>query len=264
MALRITIGQYYHADSPVHRLDPRAKLVCALVLMVTVILIVTPAQLVLGMAFVAAVVAIARLPLARVLESIKPLVVILAILGLFNLFYVHTGTVMLSLGPVAITDEAVWWAVCYTLRLSVALLYGALVLLTTTQVQLADAFDAALAPVSRLGGPGHELAMVFALMLRFIPTIADEASAIIDAQTARGGGPGEGGFTHRVQSIGPLLVALLGSAARHADGVARALDARCYEGAATRSHWHPLRFGAGDAFAAALTVAYLVALCLLA
>ena len=105
MALRITIGQYYHADSPVHRLDPRAKLVCALVLMVTVILIVTPAQLVLGMAFVAVVVAIARLPLARVLESIKPLVVILAILGLFNLFYVHTGTVMLSLGPVAITDE---------------------------------------------------------------------------------------------------------------------------------------------------------------
>jgi len=264
VALRITIGQYYHADSPVHRLDPRAKLGCALALMVTVFFIVTPLQLALGLAFAAALVTVARLPLRNVLASIRPLVVVLVILGIFNLFYVHTGTIVLTIGPLAITDEAIWWAVCYPLRLSAAILYGAVILLTTTQIQLADAFDAALAPITRLGGPGHELAMVFSLMLRFIPTIADEASSIIDAQTARGGGIGEGSFAHRVRSIGPMLVALLGSAMRHADGVARALDARCYEGSVGRSHWHPLHFRARDAVAVAITAAYLIALFLLA
>jgi len=264
VALRITIGQYYHTDSPVHRLDPRSKLACALALMVTVFFIVTPLQLALGLSFAAALVVVARLPLRNVLASVRPLVVVLVILGVFNLFYVHTGTIVLTLGPVAITDEAIWWAVCYPLRLSAAILYGAIILLTTTQIQLADAFDAALAPITHLGGPGHELAMVFSLMLRFIPTLADEASAIIDAQTARGGGMGEGGFAHRVRSIGPMLVALLGSAMRHADGVARALDARCYEGSVGRSHWHPLRFRTMDAVAVVLTGSYLIVLFLLA
>ena len=263
MALRISMGQYYPADSPVHRLDPRAKVLCALAGMVLVFFIRTPAQLAFGVVCSLAVLRASRVPARKAMDSIRPLVLILFVLGLFNLFFVSDGTVLVRLGPLHVTDQAVWWAVCYPLRFSVAVLLGALMMLTTTPNQLTDAFDACLAPLSRVGLPGHELAMVFSLMLRFIPTIADDASAIVDAQTARGGAPGEGSLAHRVRALGAVLVALLASSVHHADGLSRALDARSYEGGGGRSHWHPLHMAGRDWAAVAATVAYAVVLLLL-
>jgi energy-coupling factor transport system permease protein len=102
--------------------------------------------------------------------------------------------------------------------------------------------------------------MVFSLMLRFIPTLADEASAILDAQTARGGALAEGSPIQRVKATVPVIVALLASSLRHANGLSRALDARCYEGGAARGHWHPLRMTASDWLALFVTAAYAVVL----
>lgn len=186
MALRLSIGQYYPAESPIHRLDPRAKVGCALVAMASTFLIRTPLQLALGVALALALVAATRIPVTKVLESIRPLVTILVLLGLFNLFLVRDGETLFACGPLVIGAESAWSAVLYSLRLAIAILMGALMMLTTTPTQLTDAFDAALSPLARLGLPAHEIAMVFSLMLRFIPTIADEAQAIADAQRTRG------------------------------------------------------------------------------
>lgn len=264
MALRIGIGQYYPKDSPVHRLDPRTKIVCALAVMLSVFFIRTPLQLLYALALSAALVRVSQIPAGKIAESIRPLVAILFLLGLFNLFFVHTGAVLVELGAVSITSDGLWDAVLYPLRFSVAILFGALLLLTTTPTELTDAFDALLGPLSRLGLPGHELAMVFSLMLRFIPTIADETSAIIDAQTARGAGWQQGGFSRRIRAIGPVIIALLASSVRHAHNVGRALDARCYEGGESRTHWHPLHLERRDALAAGIAALALVGLFLLA
>ena len=255
MALRIRMGQYLPRDSRIHRLDPRAKLACALAVMVTVFFIQTPLQLALGLAFALVVVSLSKVPLRQVAQSIRPLVVLLCVLGLFNLFYVDEGTTLFSLGLVRVTTMGLWWAVCYPLRFTIAILMGALILLTTTPTQLTDAFESCLSPLSRVGLPGHELAMVFSLMLRFIPTLANDASAIVDAQVARGGEVSHGSPARRLRAVGSVLVALMASSMHHADDLARALDARCYESGGTRSHWHPLRFGARDAVAFATTAA---------
>ncbi|MDO4428408.1 MAG: energy-coupling factor transporter transmembrane protein EcfT [Atopobiaceae bacterium] len=263
MALRIDIGQYYAADSPVHRMDARAKLLCALAALVAIFCITNAPQLIAGATFVLAVLFAARVPGGRVLASVRPLVVFLVVLSLFNLVFVRTGDPLLSLGPVSVTTGGVWAAALYAIRFSLALVLGSLVLLTTTPTQLSDALDSLLSPLSRIGLPGHEIAMVFSLMLRFVPTLADEASAIMDAQALRGGGLDEGGPTRRVRSIVPVVVALLASGLRHADGLARALDARCYEGGSGRTHYHDQRLGRRDLLAAALTTAFVLALALL-
>lgn len=260
MAFRITMGRYVPADSPLHRLDPRTKIVCGLALMVSVFFIVTPVQLVFGWVVALGLVLLSRVPATKVLASISPLVVALSVLAVFNLLLVRTGDPLVSAGPLLVTTGGLWAAINYSLRLVVAVIAATLILLTTTPTQLTDAFDALLAPLARVGLPAHELAMVFSLMLRFIPTLADEASAILDAQTARGGALAEGSIARRIRAVVPVLVALLASSLRHANGLSRALDARCYEGGATRSHWHPLALHARDAVAAALTCAYLVAL----
>lgn len=256
MAFRLSMGQYWPARSLLHRLDPRAKVACALAIMVSVFFVHTPVQLAFGWAAALCLVALSRVPVGKVLASIRPVVFMLLVLSLCNLLLTRSGSVLFALGPVTITSGGAWAAVVFSLRLVVAVIAAALLLLTTTPTQLTDAFDAALAPLSRLGLPGHELAMVFSLMLRFIPTLADEASAIMDAQTARGGALAEGSLVRRARAVVPIIVALLASSLRHANGLSRALDARCYEGGGTRSHWHPLQMQGKDWIALAITAAY--------
>lgn len=263
MALRITIGQYYEASSPVHALDARVKLWCVLAVLVAIFCASTLAQLALAVAFVAALLAAARVPMGRTIASVRPLMVFLAVLSLFNLFFVRSGDVVFSLGPLSVTSGGVSAAVLYTARFALALVTGSLVMLTTTPTQLADAFDRMLSPLSRIGLPGHEIAMVFSLMMRFVPTLADETSAIIDAQSLRGGAFDEGGPIRRVRSIVPVVVALLASGLRHAEGLSRALDARCYEGGEGRTHLHEPHLGARELVACALTAAFVVLLALL-
>lgn len=264
MALRIDIGQYYAADSPIHALDARVKLGCALACLVAVFCIGNLPQLVAGVALTTLTLRLARVPAGRVIASVRPLIVFLAVLSLFNLIFVQTGNVLATLGPLTLTTGGARAAVTYTARFALALVLGSLILLTTTPTQLADALDRLLAPLSRVGLPGHEIAMVFSLMLRFVPTLADEAAAIVDAQALRGGALDEGGPIRRVRSIVPVVVALLASGLRHADGLARALDARCYEGGAGRTHLHEPHLGRQEAIAALTCVAFVAALVLLA
>ena len=263
MAFNIKIGQYYEADSPIHALDARVKLCCELAALVAMFCAGRPAQLVLGAAFTLCVVAASRIPVGRIAASIKPLVFFLAFLSLFNLVFVQSGAPLLVAGPLRITEGGAWAAVLYTVRFGLALMLGSLILLTTTPTELSDAFDSLLSPLARLGLPAHEIAMVFSLMLRFIPTIADETSAILDAQAMRGGGFDEGGPARRVRAIVPVVVALLASGLRHAEGLSRALDARCYEGGEGRTHLHEQRIERRDLVAVAVAAAFIAGMALL-
>ena len=263
MAFKLSVGQYYRAKSPIHALDARVKFCCAFAAMIALFCAHNPAQLAAGVVWTAGVVAASRVPAGRIVASIKPLIFFLGILSLFNLVFVQTGTPLAALGPATITTGGVWAAVLYTVRFALALMVGSLIMLTTTPTQLADAFDSMLSPLARLGLPAHEIAMVFSLMLRFIPTLADEASAIIDAQAMRGGGLDEGSFSQRLRSIPPVLVALMAGGIRHAEGVSRALDARCYEGGAGRTHLHEQHVGPRDLLAVVAIAALIAVLFLL-
>lgn len=264
MAFKLDLGQYYDTRSPLHGLDARFKIPCALVLMVAMFFINDAWQLLLGAVFSVAVVALSRVPVRRVLGSIRPLFVVLAIILLFNVLFVPAGDVLVQAGPVAITTGGSWAGLLYAGRLTCALLVGTTILLTTTPARLTDAFDALLAPLARLGLPAHEIAMVCSLTLRFVPVIADEAGAIMDAQAMRGGALDEGSMGHRIRSIVPIVVALLASGLRHADNLSRALDARCYEGGVARTHLYETHVGALEALAVVLTCAFVAALALLA
>ncbi|RVU97261.1 energy-coupling factor transporter transmembrane protein EcfT [Coriobacteriales bacterium OH1046] len=263
MAFKLSLGQYWPSESILHHLDPRTKVGGALVIMASVFFVDTLPRLALGWAVALALVALSRVPAGKVLGSVRAALLMLTLLSVCNLLLVRSGEVLVSCGIVTITSGGVRAAMLYSLRLVVAVIAAALLLLTTTPTELTDAFDAALAPLSRLGLPGHELAMVFSLMLRFVPTLADDASAVIDAQTARGGGLAEGPLVKRIRSVVPVVAALLAGSLRHAEDLSRALDARCYEGGAARSHWHPLHMKMRDWVALASMALYVAALILL-
>ena len=143
MAFRISLGSYVPADSVLHRLDPRSKIVCGLAIMVSVFFIRTPLQLAFGWLVALGLVLMSRLPTGKVLSSIKPVIMVLLVLSVFNLLLVNTGTTLVAVGPLRITTGGLWAAVNYSLRLVVAVIAATLILLTTTPTQLTDAFDAA-------------------------------------------------------------------------------------------------------------------------
>ena len=241
MALRVSIGQYYSVDSPIHRLDPRVKLVAALAYMVGCLFVHGPASL--AIATVAAVLAVraARVPLGRLVSQVKPVLFFLIVTGLFNLFAVGTGPLLAQVGPVAIHAGGLSAAVLYTMRFFLLLLVGGLLMLTTTSTALCDAFEALCRPLERLGAPVGQAALVLSIALRFVPALSREVDNLVVAQTARGANLEGKGPLAFARACLPLVVPLFASSLRHAENLGRALDARCYTGGAGRTHYRELR-----------------------
>ena len=263
MSTRVSIGRYYSAASPIHALDPRAKVLIAIAYMVSCLAVTDAPGLVLAGAFALAAIALARVPAGRVLAQLRPIAFFLVVTSLFNLFFVRTGDTLLALGAVRITADGVTAAVLYTLRFLFLLLMGSLLMLTTQPMALTDAAERLLAPLARLGVPVSEGMLVLSIALRFVPTLGEDARAIANAQIARGAKLEGGRFRDRVAAFIPLAVPLFSTAVRHADRLACAMEARCYTGGAGRTHYRELRFHRRDAVAAAAFVLYLVALIVL-
>lgn len=260
MALRASIGQYLSADSPVHRLDPRIKLVGTLAFMVSCFFVHTPLTLLLAAGAIGAAIACARVPLRRLLVQISPIALFLVITSLVNLLFVQTGDIALNAGPLRLYWGGIEAAVLYTARFFLLLLAGSLLTLTTTPVALSDATERLLAPLERLGVPVSQGALVLSIALRFVPTLSQEAEHVIAAQTARGADLENKGALAYARACVPLIVPLFASALRHADNLGRAMDARCYTGGA-RTHYHVMRLNARRDVPAVLAVAaYLAAL----
>ena len=232
------------AHSVIHRLDPRVKMVGFLAAMFTMFAVNTPTQLALGIAITLAVIAAARLNPLRVLESIHPILILLVLMGVVNLFVVRTGTPVVALGPLSITDQGVTIAVLYACRFALVIILGAVFLTTTTPTAMTDAFATLISPLNRLGIHAQEIALVMSLALRFIPTLTDETRAIVDAQSARGGSIETGSLAQRIKAMSAIIVPIFAGTLRHADNLSLALDARCYEEGIRRTHWRALTIAA--------------------
>lgn len=263
MSSPVSIGRYYEASSVIHRLDPRAKLVITVGYMISCLVVSDAATLILAGAFVVAAVLAAHVPLARLLNQLKPVVFFLVVTSLLNLFFVHTGSIVVELGPLRLYSGGIWAAVLYTLRFLFLLLMGSLLMLTTPPVALTDGAGKLLAPLERLGAPVSETMLVLSIALRFLPTLSQDARQIANAQIARGAQLGGGSFRDRIAAFIPLAVPLFSAAVRHAENLGCAMEARCYAGSAGRTHYHELHLHAHDAVAAGIFVIYLVVLALI-
>ncbi len=247
-------GRYWAADSIVHRLDPRTKLVGTIALVV----IMFCAANFWALGFVALVVvalfALARIPFTQALRSILPLSFIVVLTALFNLLFVQGGKVYVDWGWLVISQEGVALALFTAVRLTLLLLSGSLLTLTTTTLDITEAFEKLLGPLRRIGVPAHEFALVMGIALRFLPQFVDEFRTIRAAQLSRGAKLASSPTKSGLSSLTSLLVPLFASAFRHADTLSAAMDARCYHGADGRTRLHPLAFSKRDASAAAFLV----------
>lgn len=243
----ITIGQYYPADSFVHKLDPRFKILAVLAYIIAAFFVKTYIGLFVLLAFLTVAVAASRIPLKVLLRGLKAIYVLLGITFVFNALLSGGQTEYFRLWIFRLTREGLVRAVFMALRLIMLITGASLLTLTTAPIALTDGMERLLSPFAKLHFPTHEVAMMMTIALRFIPTLMEEADRIMKAQSARGASFDEGGLIKRAKSVIPLLVPLFVSAFRRAEELAMAMEVRCYHGGEGRTRLHVLRFTRRDA-----------------
>ena len=255
MLKNITLGQYYPADSVVHRLDPRAKIVIALAYIVLVFFVSNYwGYLFLTAALIGASY-LAKVPVKYLLRTLKPLRFILIFTFVLNIFFTRTGTPIYLWGDFYLfTSEGIHRAVFMALRMAYLVAGSSMLMLVTSPITLTDGLERLMSPLRVIKFPAHELAMMMSIALRFIPTLTDEADKIMKAQMARGADFESGKLLQRAKAMIPLLVPLFVSAFRRADELAMAMESRCYHGGEGRTRMRVLKLGRNDLIALAAMV----------
>ena len=254
----VTLGQYFPGDTVVHRLDPRTKLILVIVYIAALFTAVDYVSYGFMLAVTAACVAVSRIRPRTILKGLKPLILIIVLTALLNLFYT-AGEPIVQFWIFHISREGVKRAVFMVLRILLLISGTFLLTYTTSPIALTDGLELLLAPLKKLRVPVHEMAMMMSMALRFIPTLIEETDKIMSAQKARGADFETGSLTQRAKAPLPLLVPLFVSAFRRADELAVAMESRCYHGGEGRTRMKQLRMEKRDVFALLLGAAVLAA-----
>lgn len=253
----ITLGQFYPADSILHRLDPRVKLMGTLIFIVS--LFVNDSWLGCGLIILCFIglVKMSKVPFSYMVRGLKAVFILIIFSTCLNIFMTE-GRVLLQIWRIRITLEGIYKAVFYSIRIILLVLGASILTLSTTATSLTDGLEKGLGFLKRLHIPVRDFAMMVSIALRFIPILIEELDKIMKAQISRGADFESGGIIKRVRSYMPILVPLLISAFRRAEELAMAMDARCYGKKSERTKLHPLCYTRTDFFAYILLALYII------
>ncbi|MBF7083477.1 energy-coupling factor transporter transmembrane protein EcfT [Desulfallas sp. Bu1-1] len=241
----IAMGQYLPAGSPVHRMDPRAKLIVAALATPAVLVAADPPSVVAVSAWVLLGAGLSGIRPLIYWRSLKIIWLLLLISFLVQVLFTP-GDTLAAAGFLRVSRQGLVEGGWMLWRLTLLLVLASALSFTTTPLQLTAALEWILAPLTRLGLPVRELAMTVNLALRFVPTLFDEAQLLLMAQRSRGADFTRGGIRERVRGLIPFLVPLLANIFRRADELALAMEIRCYRVGAARSRMIVLRFSIVD------------------
>lgn len=246
MALKdITLGQYFPGNTVIHRLDPRTKLLLTVIYIVALFLAKQLLTYAILLVALGVFIALSKVGVKTILRGMKPILIIVFITGILNLFYTP-GQVLWQWWIFRITQEGIWAAFFMILRIAMLITCTFLLTYTTSPILLTDGLERLLNPLKKIKVPVHELSMMMSIALRFIPTLIEETDKIMSAQKARGADFDTGNLLEKARALIPLLVPLFISAFRRADELAIAMECRCYHGGEGRTRMRQLKYHGSD------------------
>ena len=258
----ITLGQFFPGYSLIHKLDPRSKILIATAFIVAVFIANNPASFMLLTLVAMTLVFVSRISFAVVFKGIKPIILIVVITALINVFMTGgDGEPLLSFWIISVYEEGIVRAVFMALRV-IVLIIGTSILLTytTSPISLTDGLESLLSPLKVIKVPVHTFAMMMSIALRFIPTLVEETEKIMNAQKSRGADFSSGGLIKRAKSLIPILIPLFVSSFKRAEELAVAMESRCYRGDKNRTKLVKLQYRGLDIAFFALTLLFVAAL----
>ncbi len=253
----ITIGQFYPGKSVIHKLDPRFKLIFTVILIVMLFASKGFIGLFVGIFYCLLAYGLSRIPVKLMTKSLKPILPIIIITAILNLFFIRTGQAVFHWKFILITYDGIRTALFMIIRIIALIVGTSLLTYTTSPIVLTDAIERLLSPLKKIKVPVHELAMMMTIALRFIPTLIEETDKTMSAQKARGADLETGNIIQRAKALVPILIPLFVSSLRRAEELALAMECRCYHGGDGRTRMKQLKAEKRDYVAFAVTIGFL-------
>ncbi len=258
----ITIGQYFPGTSPIHKLDPRLKLILTFAYILTVFFCKNFVSLAIISAVLLVTVLISKISAKMLLKSLKPIIVIVILTSLLQILYTDDGTVLLEWWKIKITSGGLYMAFFTTVRIILLVAASSMLTYTTSPTLLTDAIERIFSPLKVLKINVHSIAMMMTIALRFIPTLIDEVDKIMAAQKARGAELDTGNILERGKAMVPIFVPLFINSFTRAYDLAFAMECRCYRGGEGRTSLRVMKLRARDYITTGIFALCLVAIIL--
>ena len=241
----ITLGQFFPANSVIHKADPRVKII----LITAYIILLFIADNFGALGFMVCVTAFAmlmtKIPLKMYVRGLKPIWFVLLFTSVLNIFY-GKGEVLWEWGILKITGNGIQNAIFVSVRIIALIMISCILTYTTSPTDLTDALERIMKPLKIFKIQVHEIAMMMTIALRFVPTLLEETDKIMNAQKARGADMESGGIIRKLKAMIPVLIPLFVSAFNRAFELATAMECRCYRGGAGRTRMKVLKIGRTD------------------
>ncbi|GHU51538.1 energy-coupling factor transporter transmembrane protein EcfT [Clostridia bacterium] len=257
MNTRISFGQFYPADSYIHKLDPRVKLVSVFIYIVMIFAVESVPSYFFVMSCLFVAMYASHVPFRFVMRGLRAIWFMMFFTVALNIFFTPSDEYLVHFYFIKISADGLVFAAKMAVRLFLLVTASSLLTLTTTPLSLSDAIEFLLKPLAKIGFPAAEVAMMMTISLRFIPTLMDETDKIIKAQKARGADFETGSIMKRVQMLVPILVPLFVSAFRRAEELATAMEARCYRPESPRTKMKALKFERIDYIAVVCVIVFI-------
>lgn len=255
----VSFGSYYPVSSPVHKMNACVKLVIFIALVVLIFLIKNFYGFIAYGAFLIFIIILSRVPILSVLKSLKAIIFLIVFTVLLNLLFSDkSGKVLFKIWKLKITLENVLFSSFMALRLVTLAMTSSMLTFTSTPIELTDAIEILLKPLTWIKFPVHTLALIMSIALRFIPTLTEKTEQIINAQKARGSFIDNGNFIKKIKALVPVIIPLLIASFTIADQLGDAMDARCYNGSKKRTKYKKSVIRLKDVVGFLLTVALFV------
>lgn len=246
MMEKMIFGRYVPADSSIHKMDPRSKLIIVFLFVCIIFLANNAVTYALIGIYTFFMLGLSKIPVRFLYGGLKPVLWLVLFTLVLQLFFTKQGTLLYEWGPVKIYEEAVRQGIFISLRFFFLILMTSLLTLTTTPIEITDGLETLLHPLKKVRFPVHEMALMMSISLRFIPTLMQETDKIMKAQIARGVEFSSGPFKERIKAVVPLLIPLFVSSFKRAEELAIAMEARGYRGGEGRTKYRQLSWQLAD------------------
>lgn len=235
--MRLAVGKYIPKESPIHSLDPRAKLVCTIVSITSVLVVRELWEYLVPGVFLLVLIGLSRIKISAYLRSLRSVWFLLIFATVVQLWISN-----------------LYDAVFIALRLTLIFLQATVLTYTTPPLLLARGIVSLLKYLGVKEETREDFGMMLAISIRFIPILLDETDRIVKAQTARGARYTDKGLRNRLTAVTSIVIPLLVSSLRKAEELSLALQARKY-GIGKRSHYYELDWSVYDTVYVTATVA---------
>ena len=240
------LGRYIPGDSIVHRLDPRSKLLSMMLLILIVFWANNSITNLILFIATGIFIALSGVSISFFIQGLKSMFFLIAFTTLFQFFFISSGNVIFEFWFVRITDYALQQAGIIFCRFILIIFFSTLLTLTTMPLSLASAVEGLLSPLKKVKVPVHEIGLMLSMSLRFVPTLMDDTTRIMNAQKARGVDFDEGSIVQKVKALIPILIPLFATSLKRADSLAIAMEVRGYQGGKGRSQYRQLKWSFKD------------------